>query len=216
MASPAFVQQKDNGALETTTVNITPTAGNMLFVGASTYNGGASTTASCADNRGNTYVALTPGLHTYNRFGFYAFNVKGAATTITITYGVDSYAGIIVAEYSGVDTFDTQAGKDDGTEPSITTGFANELVITWISGDEESYQFSGATFTPRVPSYTPIDNAIGDAIKATKGSITPDWNEITLFTIGVAGFYAKAKASVADNSWLDRGVKTHTGLRGLR
>jgi hypothetical protein len=139
----AFVQRvrktDDWNGLPTTTVVITPTGGNLLALGV-VWRANTATISTVTDNQGNTWqtgIAKTTNIDGIQ--GFYAENVVGAATTITITWSaVTTQKRAIVHEYSGrATTGALDAGVGLGqTDPGTGTDAVTSGAATVSQGSD--------------------------------------------------------------------------------
>ena len=136
----AYVQRvavnDDFGGDATLVLNITPSAGSLLALGFAWEVASGFAISSVADNQGNTWTAAAAAAATGvidKVAGYYAMNVAGAATTITVTLtgAPDRFRGR-VHEYSGraltgaLDIAKAQGQTNPGTgTDAVTTGTAS-------------------------------------------------------------------------------------------
>jgi len=137
----AFVQQTTAAAKSVTALAfpaITAAAGNALFVLVGVKSATVSI-SSITDNLGNTWtqVALRTGTST-REYIYYALNVAGGSTTVTVNFSASVTAAQNLSEFSGIatssalDVAGAGAQADASTSPatgSVTTANANDLVI---------------------------------------------------------------------------------------
>lgn len=198
------VQHKTNTATSGSTVAVTVTAltgGNLVIVG---IGGSLSESVSTVGDGGNTYVQVTSAKATEagGRWTdiYYAVNITGGSTTVTVTYSATSAArkAAEVWEVSGAATSNPLDGNGVGTTgvgaggiytgPSITTTQANTFIaaVARVAGNISGE--SDATFA--------FDDAQGggggasSVIVSATGTYTPVWAE-TLdgnFAASIAAF----------------------------
>lgn len=172
--SYAFVQQVENsGSGSPKTVNITPTATNMLFavVGADTT--GAS--FGCSDGT-NTWTPC--GVFDGSSIGagiglglFYAKSVAGSAVTVSGSHTGGSITGIYVSEWSGLSTsapfIASAAFPQNGpgsTTDAVTSGNANASSQPAVAigfyfnslGQNSGTEAAGTGYTARTAVWAPI------------------------------------------------------------
>lgn len=135
----------------TVTVSISPTAGNMLVVGAMTYSFSASLVLSCSDNIGGGTGWVSVTQQTFNAGGgntalFYKPNVPSGITTITLTQtNPTAQVEAIVHEVSGASpTTPFTTGEDNsgastsGTNPqtgSATNATPASILFAFMTTD---------------------------------------------------------------------------------
>jgi hypothetical protein len=167
--------QSANGAVGTSaassfTVTVTaPTSGNTLVAVISTRSTSVNAVSSISQN-GATWsrVASTTGTAGTTTEIWYAPNVSGAGTTVTINLNASLFAAAVVTEYSGVlsaspvdvAATSTGSGTTAATGTTATTTQANELWIGGIGLVSSSYTLG-----------TPI-NSFSSVGPATSGSVT--------------------------------------------
>jgi hypothetical protein len=152
-STPILVQSKglDAGSVQKTSItfNNSTSAGNLIVVA---LRKAAPQTCSLADNRGNSYGLITtidqPEDHRDHLW--YAKNIYGGATTITVTCPQVGTTRLAIHEFSGIDTgspLDRISTNIDasGTSATASTGSmspsqANELVFGFCSvGNSSSF-----------------------------------------------------------------------------
>jgi|GEM_PF-890409 len=149
---PTLVQAKglDAGSVQNTSASFTnTTAGNLIVVA---LRKAAPQTCSIADSRGNNYVLVTtvdqPDDHRDHLW--YAKNIYGGATTVTISCPQVGTTRVALHEFSGIDTgspldrvstnLDSTGTSAIASAGSMTTSQANELVFGFCSvGNSSSF-----------------------------------------------------------------------------
>lgn len=119
-------------------------AGNLMLVWAAVFPG-ATLTATCTDNQGNTYAQsyiqndTTTGIMI---FSYYAKNIVGGSVTVTVDpAGASSDITLVIAEISGADTTapadQVATNRNNGTAPSVavTTSTPGEGYFAMVSHD---------------------------------------------------------------------------------
>ena len=189
----AFVQPGSNtNSAAGGTIVVTPAAamtnGNTVVVHVTSDDGGgASTTCTLKDNNNVSYTAIDTVHDTTNTTMFYSFRsptggVAGSPTSLTATFaGTPSFRGIVMEEWSGVDTsaapvdghnMATKATSTTPTSNSITTTVNGDLIIGGVVAD------SGGSTIAAGSGYTlrnhPTGPDIGDEsqVQITAGAIT--------------------------------------------
>lgn len=193
----ALVQTKKGnggGYVNSNAITLTSsvTAGNTLILGFTAgYN---NSIASITDNQSNTWtlIANNPNSSTTDRRSwlYYAQNVAGGSTTITIVFTSGQFAdsSTIVREYSGLATtsvLDQFATGNSGTgyvnshttSATATTTQANELVVAFVgSGGSASPAFSAGSGYGNITEQQGFDlytySAMEDKIVAATGTQT--------------------------------------------
>lgn len=159
--------------------------GGNLIVVAVTWDSTNTTTATCSDNRGNTYANATSGNNTTLRQAMrvcYAANVAGGPTTVTVTFSAtSSFRRIAVSEYSGVATISpvdvtkTNNGVgttavDNVTSTAATTTVNGDLIYGAVMDNDGGASITAGTgFTERFDTGTGL--AVQDRVQTTAGSI---------------------------------------------
>ena len=194
----AYVQGKITGSDSTTdttiavTMDSAVTAGNLLVVDVGW--GSDTITASVAGN-GNTYTSIvknqnvSQGAHEK----FYAKNVNGGATTVTVTFSSTiGFRDIAVTEYSGLDTtapLDQSTSNigtstddpstDDASAGPVTTTTNDQLIHGAIKyGSVVNVTVvAGTAFTQRLNQQgaATVTQQAEDRLLATAGSVTALW-----------------------------------------
>jgi hypothetical protein len=156
------------------------TAGDLLVLCIGHY---TVATITISDTQGNTYVqngtTLTGAgtyLHkTYSCIAKSNSAANGNVITVSFSAGV-TYVTAAIGEYSGVDTYDTQAqaiGTTTGPASSgnLTTSRSNELIIGWLSNDNGFAFTTTGTGWNRQQQVTPSGAwALQDNINAAPGA----------------------------------------------
>lgn len=219
-AAIVFVQAasstKTNGSsATTTTMLISPTAGDFLFVGCGS--GNASDTCAVSDNVGDTYTTGTSLFE--NVIGFIVFpnwltNIPAGITSIRCSFiKTFTVSNCVVEEFSGIATTNPLDGIQKNatsssfaspavyTTPSITTTNANDLLIN-LSGDAEAKIYASTTnWTIPNGGQSGINSALGNSADyyrittstgtfAVAGSASPGGNDRfvnTLFAFQAGG-----------------------------
>jgi hypothetical protein len=154
------------------------TAGDLIVVGANWFSQAA--TAVVSDSQGDAYqAALAPtnwSGTSYRAQVFYAKNITGGATSVTVTLSGGSNSGceMYVEEYAGVDRVSpldqtavaTGPGGQTPSSGTRTTTQARELIFGYAES-ATSIAGAGAGFTVRS---TYNDNLVEDEIVSTTGS----------------------------------------------
>jgi hypothetical protein len=138
-------------------------AGDMIVIAETS--GSANTISSITDSQGDTYTLIASNLVASNRqtWMYYAYNVTGGATTITVTLGSGQYAdnSFIAREYSGLATgnpldvytsnADSSAGTTHFTGTTAATTQPTELVVVASGlGDVQEPGWSIASYSDLV------------------------------------------------------------------
>jgi hypothetical protein len=202
MPGPAFVQAASTGTSGTSTSLAFPSpvgAGNLIVVHVIPDNGVQYTSAS--DNNGDTARgapvgffgnAVNVGPKDNNYFSiFYAENVAGGATTVTVDCnGTDAFGTLIIEEYSGLAGSGSLDGANGQLDPSvspitsgnITTTVAGDLIVASFYDPGQGVGSSDNGFTVRIApgfgslsakdriagaagAYAGISNASGDSVQ---------------------------------------------------
>jgi hypothetical protein len=138
--------------------SITSVTGNLIVVLArsGTITGGTNGDEVISDSQSNTYTRIgailgNGGLGEASLW--YAKNITGGANVVTCTYvQAVSYRGIIVVEYSGLDTTSpldaaptpvNLSGTGTSTSNSFTTTSANEVIVLASAYDAGSAATAG-------------------------------------------------------------------------
>jgi hypothetical protein len=150
----------------------TPGNLNIIVVG---WNDTTATVQSVTDNRGNVYtLAIGPTSGTALRQSiYYAANIAGGATTVTVTFSQPAaYPDIRILEYAGVSTLDTTAGASGSSTTAnsgaATTTAANELIFG-ANMVATLTQGPGTSFTSRIIT-TPDGDIAEDRIVTAIGT----------------------------------------------
>lgn len=158
-AAIGFVQTVDSGlnlGSSSDTVNLTPTAGNLLVL-ASFWGDTGVDISSVGDDQSNTWNELTLRTSAGSRCQiWYANGVAGASTTITTELdGTDNW-GFIVCEYSGIATSSPLDVEDFGSgtgtsmdSGNFTTAVDNSLIFACAFVDSSTDVDAGTGFTMR-------------------------------------------------------------------
>lgn len=206
-----IVTSSDSAAV---TFDSTPTAGNLILVFASNFPGSAST-ATCTDNKSNTYsqVFTAQDTSTSSRvWHWYAKNVTSSATfTITVNpTGASADITVVIVEVSGADTTapldQNNTATGNGTAPtvSVTTSTNNEgyFGVLTHNGTNRTLTENG--------SYSLIDENEGGTSNmpisvewrtTTSGTISASWTIGTGavdWVCGVASYLASSAAARVD------------------
>ncbi len=164
-SAPALIQatgtvpSSSNGTTIGRAFGTPVTAGDLIVVGYTW--GSASANASCADNKGDTFVVLTPKRDTGNNQSAgicYALNAKGGTTNVTTTFTASvSYTGISLQEFSNIaaaSAFDGSASNQVGagcsgancvTSTATTTTATGDLIVGYVTDD---WGANSGTITP--------------------------------------------------------------------
>lgn len=154
------------------TLGAAPTNGNFL-VAVITTTGTTANRVSSISQTGATWVKSHEVLNNMSLEIWYAENVSGAATGITINYAASVTSSAVVVEYSGIATSSSidQTASNSGTYPgtadsgtTATTSQANEL---WFAGLADN-QAIGVSWNAPSNSFTEIveSNNIGIEVVA--------------------------------------------------
>lgn len=145
--------QIDNAGATTTTLNFTPTAGNLLVVGQA-FNG-VTQPASMSDNKGNPYTrrGFVHETTSGNWIQIWTAPMNSVAASMVITHGGSDT--LIISQWSGIDlvtanpvaaTGASQSGT--GTpNTSITTTLANQVVVAMVYDEGTVAQTAGTGWT---------------------------------------------------------------------
>lgn len=179
------VQSTTATAVGSTTVGVTwgasPTNGNFLVCVIGTTGGSANRVSSISET-GATWVKA---VQSDNAGGvscdiWYALNVSGASTSVTVNLAASLNAAVCFVEYSGIATSgaldQTASDQDDysnrtpSTGTTATTTYLNEL---WFGGasDTAGLWLAAGTFTLVTQSNgTGVTTIAGEKIVSTKGT----------------------------------------------
>ena len=168
------------------------TAAGNLIVASVTWdpNGTTATTATCSDDRGNSYTTVNTWIDSTNTQYLvicYAANISGGATTLTVTYGngtkTVAFRRVIISEYSGVVTsspvdvstgvggVNGTTGTDAITSGAATTTQAGDLIYGAVEDTGlETTITAGTGFVQRL-ALNANDLAVQDLVQPTAGSI---------------------------------------------
>jgi hypothetical protein len=220
-ATIAFVQKSDfSGTAHSVSTTITNVSGNFMYL--SLWNGN-NTAFTVSDTKGNVWVlidtTLDGGGNTTSNY--YAANIAGGSNTITVSFsGGGALLNAVVMEYSGVQMvspLDVHAFTLSGSGTTITTGFANDLVI--YSSPECDTETAAAPWTARYNTPSTFsgfqlgqDQVVSAAstVVHTLGATTPGIpNNFTQF---IAAFKTSSSvANVFEAGWFTYIENTGTG-----
>jgi hypothetical protein len=168
----------------------------------------AGQTFTVTDTRGNTYqkaVQLNETADGTTVAIYYAENINGGATTVTIADSLGGTLRFAIFEYGGLalaNSFDGAAvGQDTSTTPATsaaTLASAGDLVIGALSTANGQTVTAGGGWTleERVPAGPNTKLAVEDQIRPTAGSVaaTGTLSSSDSWAAVVAGFRAAASA----------------------
>lgn len=197
---PAFVQAANANALSVA-FGSNNTAGNLLVA----ICGNENPILTFSDTQNNTWIAL-PALASspsHKSQFFYCLNCKAGPNTVSFT-ATSSFPSINVVEYSGANTLDVSAqainlaavpgNGGTSTGPSITTHFANALIIEAVDDGQHTYT-AGAGYTLRATGST--RSFIEDQIVSSIGTYAPTFvggdngaisgNTLAFYFVGSSG-----------------------------
>lgn len=154
------------------TYGSTPTNGNFLVAVISTKR--TSSPVTSITQTGATWalavskVGTTLGANNTTDI-WYAENVSGAATTVTVNLGGSTNASCVFAEYSGLATASTldqtaSDADDYGTRSTAVTGTTattSQAVELWIGGVTDN---TGNTWTGTGGSFTKVAESLGTLV----------------------------------------------------
>lgn len=181
------------------------TAGNLLVCVSSL---GSATSLSISDTQSNTWVqadfSSTWSNNSTTSAFFYALNCKGGANTVTVVNQSAAKADLCIGEYSGINTLDQHATpktQTTGANPSsnsITTLFANEVIISWFEGNSaETAVSTGFTVRNSITSGGSNFASFADDIVSSTGTTTATWTMTSNNAIvGILSFYQAAAGTV--------------------
>jgi fibronectin-binding autotransporter adhesin len=156
------------------------TAGDLLVLCIGNYN---VSTPTINDTQGNTYVqrgtTLTGAgtyLHkTYSCIAKSSSAANGNVVTISFSANV-TFVTFAIAEYSGVDTFDTSSqaqatSAGPASSGNLTTTHPNELLIGWLSNDTpRTFTVVGAGWTQQQQTAPTGNWLLSDNLNVAPGS----------------------------------------------
>ncbi len=177
------------------------TAGNTILVAITQWN---TTVSSVTDNRGNTYTAVTPARHANTSTDYaelyYAKNVAGGATTVTVAFSGTADTNVGIYEYSGLDPISPleqlASNTGFGSAPNggtVTTATDNELYFA-VGVDD-----NGNNVAPTAGSGYTLENHQDDSTSHerfySEDRISAHGSYSTNFTIGTSSNWAVIGAS---------------------
>ncbi|KAA0021928.1 hypothetical protein [Antrihabitans cavernicola] len=176
-ATPAFVQVASTSVTAASlTLPLSATsAGNLLAV--YTDWGINASSATVTDNAGDAFTSVAAPTKWNNNAGysqvFYAKNLKGGATSVTVTYPASSSVDAYAVEYSGLDTTNpldvsvaAQGNSASLNSGQVATTYANDLLLG-VAADNGTPTAPGAGYTLRS---TASDNIVEDKTVTASGS----------------------------------------------
>ena len=175
------------------TLNITPSAGNLLVVGCGTNNNASGITVS--DNNSNSWLnaGTVTGSAGYYAGIWYVKSCNSGATIITAaTNGCNGQNYCVAAEYSGQNTsspFDVFSGSAPAVASSIpitslsaTTSGTNETMFNFLFS-QAGGAVTGQNGTARYKNdQASISWYAQDANVASAGAYTSTWTESSYYT----------------------------------
>jgi len=137
VTAAAAVQTASNTGNTTISVTVSSTAANSLLV-VSIWGPNSETISSVTDNQSSSYTILGPvttgGAADKRVWQAYAICAAGV-TSVTVTKSSSGVGGVIVDEYSGIDTGDpydthaTNSGESTSLSVSLSPAAAGKLIV---------------------------------------------------------------------------------------
>lgn len=227
-----LVQQARGNNTSTTdlalTLPVAATNGNTIVVAINGNNNPAVVTG-VTDSAGNTYNKITAasgatgGTHNSTLLVYYAYNIAGSPTSVTVQKGGGSAAiEVLVREYAGLTTSDpldtstssASSGTSVSTGTTATLSQAAELVVAFEADDAGTSQvasvgsgYGNLDFVTAAAGQIAVEDKVVNATTAVSGAFTlftstDNIGSIATFKIQTGTVTTKtqsAKARVANN-----------------
>ena len=216
----------------TCTINITNTAGNLLWVGINDYsvisNGYIY---SVTDTKGNSYPTASPATDTGNVNApqiiqtFYAVNIPAGANTITCSRGAHNGGSgrCVVMEYSGLATVSPFDGHQEAsltgtnyTSGSLSTSNANDLLIGYFAS-RLNQTWGGLSWTSRFQNNIDFGVLVQDKLVSSKGlySVNATASNSAAGVVAINAFKSASGSTKLNSSQNKTGGTLDNGLIGM-
>lgn len=172
-----------------TLATITPATGNLLVL--TLCSSTAQFITAVTDNTGNTWSEVPNARSHQTQYTslWYAQNIAGGSTTISVTASGTANMDLTALEYSGVSlsaallpgsgAHANNGGSTGPTSPSVTPSVANQLIVVVALGEGQNLSSVQSPFTTRGFSSYETSSCVGDYIDPSTSAISATFNPTT-------------------------------------